>query len=151
MLRTGIGGRFIQYFAIDTIEGSRVTQAKLSSCTRAKQCFAVSRSSLISREVCSDYGSITIQCSMTADVIAKSREVAYIPNRYGSNYQYEEECEQEYEQLIVDQETFVLVVDNDNTDIPNGLRITLTESQVTELNKQLEYLAEEQADQVLAA
>ena len=97
------------------------------------------------------YGCITIQCSMTADVIAKSREVAYIPNRYGSNYQYEEECEQEFEQLIVDQETFVLVVDNDNTDIPNGLRITLTESQVTELNKQLEFLAEEQADQVLAA
>jgi len=54
MLRTGIGGRFIQYFAIDTIEGSRLTQAKLSSCTRAKQCFAVPRSSLISREVCSD-------------------------------------------------------------------------------------------------
>ena len=97
------------------------------------------------------YGCITIQCSMTADVIAKSREVAYIPSRYGSNYQYEEECEQEYEQLVVDQETFVLVVHNDNTDIPNGLRITLTESQVTELNKQLEYLAEEQADQVLAA
>ncbi len=97
------------------------------------------------------HGCIVIQCSMTADVIAKSREVAYIPNRYGSNYQYEEECEQEYEQLVVDQETFVLVVDNDNTDIPNGLRITLTESQVTELNEQLEYLAEEQADQVLAA
>ena len=96
-------------------------------------------------------GSITIQCSMTADVVAKSREVAYIPNRYGSNYQYEEECEQEYEQLVVDEETFVVVEDNDNTDIPNGLRITLTESQVTELNKQLEYLAEEQADQVLAA
>ena len=96
-------------------------------------------------------GSITIQCSMTADVVTKSREVAYIPNRYGSNYQYEEECEQEFEQLIVDQETFVLVVDNDNTDIPNGLRITLTESQVTELNKQLEYFAEEQADQVLEA
>ena len=97
------------------------------------------------------YGSITIQCSMTADVIAKSREVAYIPKRYGSNYQYEEEYEQEYEQLIVDEETFVVVEDNDNTDIPNGLRITLTESQVTELNKQLEYLAEEQADQVLSA
>ena len=96
-------------------------------------------------------GCIVIQCSMTADVIAKSREVAYIPSRYGSNYQYEEECEQEYEQLVVDQETFVLVVDNDNTNIPNGLRITLTESQVTELNKQLEYLAEEQADQVIAA
>lgn len=97
------------------------------------------------------YGSITIQCSMTADVIAKSREVAYIPSRYSSNYQYEEECEQEYEQLVVDEETFVVVEDNDNTDIPNGLRITLTESQVTELNKQLEYFAEEQADQVLAA
>ena len=97
------------------------------------------------------YGSIVIQCSMTADVIAKSREVAYIPKRYGSNYQYEEEYEQEYEQLIVDEETFVVVEDNDNTDIPNGLRITLTESQVTELNKQLEYLAEEQADQVLSA
>ena len=97
------------------------------------------------------YGSITIQCSMTADVIAKSREVAYIPKRYGSNYQYEEEYEQEYEQLIVDEETFVVVEDNDNTDIPNGLRITLTESQVAELNKQLEYLAEEQADQVLEA
>ena len=97
------------------------------------------------------YGSIEIQCSMTADVIAKSREVAYIPSRYGSNYQYEEECEQDYEQLVVDEETFVLVVDNDNTDIPNSLRITLTESQVTELNKQLEYFAEEQADQVLAA
>ncbi len=97
------------------------------------------------------HGCIVIQCSMTADVVNKSREVAYIPRRYGSNYQYEEECEQEYEQLVVDEETFVLVVDNDNTDIPNGLRITLTESQVTELNKQLEYFAEEQADQVLTA
>ena len=97
------------------------------------------------------YGSIEIQCSMTADVVTKSREVAYIPSRYGSNYQYEDYCEQDYEQLVVDEETFVVVEDNDNTDIPNGLRITLTESQVTELNKQLEYLAEEQADQVLAA
>ena len=97
------------------------------------------------------YGSIVIQCSMTADVATKQREVAYIPSRYGSNYQYEDYCEQDYEQLVVDEETFVLVVDNDNTDIPNGLRITLTESQVTELNKQLEYFAEEQADQVLAA
>ena len=98
------------------------------------------------------YGCIVIQCSMTADVVTKSREVAYIPSRYGSNYQYEEECEQEYEQLIVDEQTFVVVEDNDNMeDIHNGLRITLTESQVTELNKQLEYLAEEQADQVLAA
>ena len=94
---------------------------------------------------------IVIQCSMTADVIAKSREVAYIPSRYGSNYQYEEECEQEYEQLVVDEETFVLVVDNDNTDIPNGLRFSLTEKQVNELNTQLEYLAEEHADKVLAA
>ena len=97
------------------------------------------------------YGCITIQCSMTADVIAKSREVAYIPNRYGSNYQYEEECNQDYEQLVVDEETFVIVLDNDNTDIPKGMRFSLTEKQVTELNKQLEYLAEEQADQILAA
>ena len=97
------------------------------------------------------HGCIVIQCSMTADVVTKSREVAYIPNRYGSNYQYEDYCEQEYEQFVVDEETFVVVEDNDNTDIPNGLRITLTQSQVTELNKQLEYLAEEQADQVLAA
>lgn len=97
------------------------------------------------------YGSITIQCSMTADVIAKSREVSYIPSQYGSNYQYEDYCEQEYEQLVIDENTFAVVEDNDNTDIPNGLRITLTESQVTELNKQLEYFAEEQADQVLAA
>lgn len=88
---------------------------------------------------------------MTADVVTKQREVAYIPSRYGSNYQYEDYRDQDFEQLIVDEETFVLVVDNDNTDIPNGLRITLTESQVTELNKQLEYFAEEQADQVLAA
>ena len=97
------------------------------------------------------HGCIAIQCSMTADVVTKSRKVSYIPAQYGSNYQYKEECEQEYEQLVVDEETFVLVVDNDNTDIPKGLRITLTESQVTELNKQLEYLAEEQADQVLTA
>ena len=97
------------------------------------------------------YGCIEIQCSMTADVVTKSREVSYIPSRYGSNYQYEDYRDQDYEQLIVDEETFVLVVDNDNTDIPNGLRITLTESQVTELNKQLEYFAEEQADQVLEA
>ena len=97
------------------------------------------------------HGCIVIQCSMTADVVNKSRKVSYIPSRYGSNYQYEEECEQEYEQLVVDEETFVLVVYNDNTDIPNGLRITLTESQVTELNKQLEYFAEEQADEVLTA
>ena len=97
------------------------------------------------------HGCIVIQCSMTADVVAKSREVSYIPNRYGSNYQYEEECEQEYEQLVVDEETFVLVVYNDNTDIPKGMRFSLTEKQVNELNTQLEYLAEEQADQVLAA
>lgn len=96
-------------------------------------------------------GSITIQCSMTADVVTKSREVAYIPSRYGSNYQYEDYCNQDYEQLVVDEESFVLVVDNDHTDIPNGLRITLTESQVIDLNKQLEYLAEEQADKVLTA
>ena len=97
------------------------------------------------------HGCIVIQCSMTADVVTKQREVAYIPSRYGSNYQYEDYFDQDYELLVVDEETFVLVVDNDNTDIPNGLRITLTESQVTELNKQLEYLAEEQADQVLSA
>ena len=97
------------------------------------------------------HGCIVIQCSMTADVVNKSREVSYIPSRYGSNYQYEDYCNQDYEQLVVDEETFVVVEDNDNTDIPNGLRITLTESQVTELNKQLEYFAEEQADQVLTA
>ena len=96
-------------------------------------------------------GCIVIQCSMTADVVNKSRKVSYIPSQYGSNYQYEDCCNQDYEQLVVDEETFVLVVDNDHTDIPNGLRITLTESQVLELNKQLEYFAEEQADQVLAA
>ena len=97
------------------------------------------------------HGCVVIQCSMTADVVTKHREVAYIPSQYGSNYQYEDDCNQDYEQLVVDEETFVLVVDNDNTDIPNGLRITLTESQVTKLNKQLEYFAEEQVDQVLAA
>ena len=98
-----------------------------------------------------NYGCIVIQCSMTADVTNKSREVTYIPEQYGLNYQYEEYREQGYEQLVVDEETFVIVVDNDQTDIPKGIRITLTESQVTELNKQLEYFAEEQADQVLAA
>ena len=97
------------------------------------------------------YGCIVIQCSMTADVVTKSREVAYIPKQYGLNYQYEDYRDQDYEQLVVDEETFVIVVDNDQTDIPKGIRITLTESQVTELNKQLEYFAEEQADQVLAA
>ena len=96
-------------------------------------------------------GCIVIQCSMTADVVNKSREIAYIPSRYGSNYQHEDYCEQEYEQLVVDEETFVVVEDNDNTDIPSGLRFSLTEKQVNELNTQLEYLAEEQADQVLAA
>ena len=35
------------------------------------------------------YGCIVIQCSMTADVVNKSRKVSYIPSRYGSNYQYE--------------------------------------------------------------
>ena len=94
-------------------------------------------------------GCIVIQCSMTADVEKKSREVPYIPSQYGSNYQYEDYRDQDYEQLVVDEETFVLIVDNDHTDIPKGLRITLTEIQVTELNKQLEYFAEEQADQQL--
>ena len=97
------------------------------------------------------HGCIVIQCSMTADVVTKSREVAYIPNQYGLNYQYEDYLDQDYDQLLVDEETFAIVVDNDQTDIPKGIRITLTESQVTELNKQLEYFAEEQADQVLAA
>jgi len=97
------------------------------------------------------HGCIVIQCSMTADVVTKQHEIAYIPSQYGSNYQYEDYCNQDYEQLVVDEETFVLVVDNDNTDIPNGLRITLTESQVTELNKQLEYFTEEQLLKALAA
>ena len=90
------------------------------------------------------YDNTVIQCSTIAEVVTKTREVAYIPNRYGSNYQYEDYCEQEYEQLAVDEETFALVVDGDNTDIPNGFRITLTKNQVAELNKQLEYLAEEE-------
>jgi len=97
------------------------------------------------------HGCIVIQCSMTANVTNKSREVAYIPKQYGLNYQYEDYRDQDYEQLVVDEETFVVVIDSDHTDIPKGIRITLTESQVTELNKQLEYFAEEQADQVLAA
>ena len=90
------------------------------------------------------YGSIEVKCSMTANVVTKLRKVAYIPSRYGDNYQYEEEYEQEYEQLVVDEETFVLVVNNDNTGIPNGSHITLTKSQVAELNEHLEYLAEEE-------
>ena len=89
------------------------------------------------------YDGIVIQCSTVADVVTKTREVAYIPSRYGSNYQYEDYCEQEYEQLVVDEETFVRVVDGDNTDIPKGFRIALTKNQVAELNKQLEYFAEE--------
>lgn len=97
------------------------------------------------------HGCIVIQCSMTADVVTKSRKVSYIPSRYGSNYQYKDYRDQDFEQLIVDEKTFVLVVDNDNTDIPKGMRFSLTEKQVNELNTQLEYLAEEQADQVLAA
>ena len=84
------------------------------------------------------HGCIVIKCSMTADVVTKQREVAYIPSRYGSNYQYEDYCNQEYEQLVVDEETFVVVEDNDNTDIPNGLHFILTESQVYELNEWLE-------------
>ena len=84
------------------------------------------------------HGCIVIKCSMTADVVTKQREVAYIPSRYGSNYQYEDYCEQDYEQLVVDEETFVVVEDNDNTDIPNGLHFILTESQVYELNEWLE-------------
>lgn len=86
------------------------------------------------------YDNTVIQCSITADVINKTREVAYIPSRYGSNYQYEDYYYQDYEQLVVSEETFVFVVDN--TDIPT--RITLTKNQVAELNKQLEYLAEEE-------
>ena len=89
------------------------------------------------------YDGIVIQCSTVADVVTKSREVAYIPSRYGSNYQYEDYYYQDYKQLVVSEETFALVVDGDNTDIPNGFRITLTKNQVAELNKQLEYLAEE--------
>ena len=85
------------------------------------------------------YDNTVIQCSMTADVVTKTREVAYIPSRYGSNYQYEDYYYQDYEQLVVSEETFVFVVDN--TDIPT--RITLTKNQVDELNKQLEYLVEE--------
>ena len=85
------------------------------------------------------YDNTVIQCSMTADVVTKTREVAYIPSRYGSNYQYEDYYYQDYEQLVVSEEKFVFVVDN--TDIPT--RITLTKNQVDELNKQLEYLVEE--------
>ena len=59
--------------------------------------------------------------------------------------------DQEYEQLIVDGRTYAIVVDTDGIEAPVGLRFTLTESQVTELNKQLEYFAEEQADHELAA
>ena len=49
-----------KYPKTDTIEGSRLTQAKLSSCTRAKQCFADPRSSLIYREVCSDCNQVCV-------------------------------------------------------------------------------------------
>lgn len=93
-----------------------------------------------------EFGCIVIECSMYASSITKTRELSYIPNHYGSNYQYEDYRVQEYQQLTVDDYSFVTIESNDNTDIPNGLQISLTESQVIKLNSQLEYLAEENAD-----
>ena len=90
------------------------------------------------------YGCNTLNCEIQADSIEQNREVT-------PQFNPEAAFDQKYEQLVVDSRTHAIVVDTDGIEAPQGLRFTLTESQVTELNKQLEYFAEEQADQVLAA
>lgn len=88
------------------------------------------------------YGCNTLNCEIQADSIEQTREVC-------SQFDPENSSEQEYEQLVVDSRTHAIVVDTDGIEAPVGLRFTLTESQVSDLNKQLEYFAEEQAAQLL--
>lgn len=94
-------------------------------------------------------GCAVVQCSMSAELVNKSREISCIPSRYGSNYQYEEFYNQEYDQLVVDDRTHVVVVGTEYVETPIGLLFQLTSAQVAELNKQLEYYAEELADEEL--
>lgn len=90
------------------------------------------------------YGCNTLNCEIKADSIEQTREVY-------SQFDPENSSEQEFEQLVVDSRTHAIVVNTDGIEAPVGLRFTLTESQVTELNKQLEYFAEEQADALVGA
>lgn len=94
-------------------------------------------------------GCAVLQCSMSAELITESREVPYIPSHYGSNYQYEEVYNQEYDQLVVDDRTHVEVVAAEYVEAPIGLLFQLTTTQVNSLNEQLKYYAEELADEEL--
>ncbi|MEG2749521.1 MAG: hypothetical protein RR939_08915 [Acinetobacter sp.] len=88
------------------------------------------------------YGCNTLNCEIQADSIDQVREVT---PQFNPEFAYD----QEYEQLVVDSRTYAVVVNTDGIEAPVGLRITLTEKQVIELNKQLEYLADELADESL--
>ncbi|MEB3853366.1 hypothetical protein, partial [Acinetobacter nosocomialis] len=85
-------------------------------------------------------GCATLKCKIVADVTKQVRVVGSLMNP-------EESKDQFYDQLVVDDRTHVEVVGTEYVETPIGLLFQLTSTQVADLNKQLEYYAEELADE----
>jgi hypothetical protein len=85
-------------------------------------------------------GCATLKCKIVADVVKQVRVIGSVMNPEDSRDQF-------YDQLVVDDRTHVEVVGTEYVETPIGLLFQLTSTQVAELNKQLEYYAEELADE----
>ncbi|QRF07602.1 hypothetical protein [Acinetobacter pittii] len=85
------------------------------------------------------YGCNVLNCQIKAETTYDTREVT---DQFSG-------CahDQEYEVLVVDTKTHAVVTDKDGIESPIGLRFKLTDSQVSSLNEQLKYYAEELADE----
>ena len=85
------------------------------------------------------YGCNVLNCQIKAETTYDTREVTDQSSGCARD--------QEYEVLVVDTKTHAVVTDKDGIESPIGLRFKLTDAQVSSLNEQLKYYAEELADE----
>ncbi|MHA3062540.1 hypothetical protein [Acinetobacter sp. ANC 4641] len=89
-------------------------------------------------------GCVEVECEMVAKELTETGYVEdYLRPEYGHDV--------EYTRLEVELNDPVIVVKKGYTDLVDGQKLRLTEEQVCELNTQLEYLANDQFQEMQAA
>jgi hypothetical protein len=89
-------------------------------------------------------GCIEIECEMVAKELTKT---GYVEDYFRPEHGYEVE----YTRLEVELNEPVIVVKKGYSDLVDGQKLRLTEEQMRELNTQLEYIANDQFQEKLAA
>lgn len=89
-------------------------------------------------------GCVEIECEMVAKELTES---AYVEDYFRPEHGYDVE----YTRLEVELNDPVIVVKKGYSDLVDGQKLKLTEKQMQELNTQLEYIANDQFQEKLAA